>query len=110
MQLFETIFLAEADKFIARLDQKSRKKLFFVIRSAEKEIDPKFFKKLSKEIWEFRVKFANQQIRILAFWDKRNKSQTLVIASNGFYKKTQKTSRSEIDKAERIRKKYFENI
>ncbi len=108
MKLFETIFLTQADKFVKKLDKKSTKKLFFVIRNAEQNIDPKFFKKLRNEIWEFKVKFADKQIRILAFWDKTNKLKTLVIASNGFYKKTQKTPESEIDRAERIRKKYFE--
>ena len=100
MKLFETIILGQADKFISKLDQKSTKKLFFVIRNSEQNIDPKFFKKLRKEIWEFKVKFADRQIRVLAFWDKTEKSKTLVIASNGFYKKPQKTPKSEIEKAE----------
>lgn len=109
VKLFETIILAEADKFIERLDEKSRKKLFFVIRNAEQNLDPKFFKKLRKEIWEIKVKYSDRQIRVLAFWDKTEKSKTLVVASNGFYKKTQKTPVSEIEKAERIRTKYFDN-
>ncbi len=108
MKLYETIILAQADKFINKLDDKSTKKLFFTIRNSEQNIDPKFFKKLRKEIWEFKVKFSNKQIRVLAFWDKTEKSKTLVIATNGFYKKTQKTPASEIKKADRIRKEYFE--
>lgn len=108
LKLFETIILAQADKFINKLDIKTTKKLFFVIRNAEENIDPKFFKKLRNEIWEFKVKFSNNQIRVLAFWDKTEKSKTLVIATNGFYKKKQKTPVSEIEKAEKIRKKYFE--
>ena len=109
MKLFDTIILAEADKFIGKLDRKSTKKLFFVIRNAEQNLDPKFFKKLRKEIWEFKVKYADRQIRVLAFWDKTEKSKTLVIATNGFYKKTQKTPISEIERADRIRTKYFDN-
>jgi phage-related protein len=48
------------------------------------------------------------QLRVLAFWDKRDKRRTLVLATTGFIKKTQKTPKSEIERAERIRNKYFE--
>ena len=78
-----------------------------IIRIAEKTNDPKLFKKLNNEIWEFRVRFSNKQIRLLAFWDKRSKKDTLVIATNGFIKKAQKTAKKEINKAEQIRKDYF---
>lgn len=109
MKQFNTVILQEADDFIAELDLKTIKKLFFVIRLVEQEIDPKFFKKLRDDIWEFKVNFAKSQIRILAFWDKTDKSETLVIATNGFYKKTKKTPKSEIEKAVRIRTHYFLN-
>jgi hypothetical protein len=55
---FETRFLEEADKFIAELDRKAAKKVFYNIDLAEQTNDPKLFKKLHKEIWEFRVRFA----------------------------------------------------
>ena len=42
----------------------------------------------------------------MAFWDKEERS--LVVATHGFAKKDQKTPKREIDKAEQIRKKYFE--
>ena len=42
-----------------------------------------------------------------AFWDKGDKVNTLVIATHGFIKKTQKTPSKEITKAEEIRKDYF---
>jgi len=69
--------------------------------------DPELFQKLNENIWEFRTKFLTKQIRLLAFWDKTEKSETLVIATHGFIKKTQKTPKSEIEKAERIREQYF---
>ncbi|MEA1878519.1 MAG: type II toxin-antitoxin system RelE/ParE family toxin [Bacteroidota bacterium] len=46
-------------------------------------------------------------IRLLAFWDKTENTETLVVASHGFIKKTQKTPKSEIEKAEKIRRQYF---
>jgi len=104
---FKTIFLESADEFIRNLDKKTHKKLFQNIRVAEQTSNPKFFKKLNKDIWEFRVRFSNTQIRLLAFWDKREKENTLVIATNGFTKKTQKTPKKEINKAEQIMKQYL---
>lgn len=109
MEYFKTIFLETADDFVKNLDFKSQKKLFYNIRLAEQSNDPKIFKKLSDEIWEFRVRFANNQIRLLAFWDKRNKERTLVIATNGFIKKTQKTPKTEINKAKKIMNKYLKD-
>lgn len=107
MQYFETIFLEEVDKFLETLDSKSKKKVIFNVRVAEQTNDPRLLKKLNVNIWEFKTKYLGQQIRLLAFWDKTDKSRTLVLASNGFIKKTQKTPKSEIERAERIRKKYF---
>jgi len=66
-------------------------------------------KKLNKNIWEFRTTYLGIQFRLLAFWDKRNESQKLVIATHGFKKKTDKIAKKEIDKAEKIRQKYLEN-
>jgi phage-related protein len=42
----------------------------------------------------------------LAFWDKTE--TILVLATHGFVKKTGKTPKSEIKRAEDIRKQYFE--
>lgn len=107
MRYFKTRFLKEAEDFIAKLDQKSTKKMFYNIDLAEQTNDPRLFKKLNGEIWEFRNKYLGNQHRLLAFWDKTNKTETLVMATHGFVKKDQKTPRKEIDKAERIRQKYF---
>lgn len=43
--------------------------------------------------------------RLLAFWD--TEEETLVVATHGFVKKTDKTPLKEIRKAEAIRKEYF---
>ncbi len=47
--------------------------------------------------------------RLFAFWDKTDKEDTVVLATHGIIKKTDKVSKSEIEKAERIRIKYFKN-
>jgi len=67
------------------------------------------FKKLQNDIWEFRTKYAGLQIRLLAFWDKTDGKETLVLATHGFIKKVDKVPKNEIERAVKIRVKYFEN-
>ena len=107
MQYFQTIFLEEAKEFIAGLDPKAIKKVFYNLDLAEQTNDPRLFKKLRDEIWEFRARHGNNQIRLLAFWDKTDNSNTLVVATHGFIKKVDKVPDSEIEKAKNIRRKYF---
>jgi phage-related protein len=64
-------------------------------------------KKLFGDIWEFRTRFKSKQIRLLAFWDKRGSKGTLVIATHGFVKKTQKTPNREIERAIELRRDYL---
>ena len=107
MRYFETKFLDEADEFISGLDPKTIKKIFYNIDLAEQTNDAKLFKKLQNDIWEFRIRFAGLQIRLLAFWDKTNNKETLVIATHGFIKKIDKVPANEINRAIRLKEKYF---
>jgi phage-related protein len=104
---FEVIFLEQAIEFLEKLDDKSRKKIYYNIDKSKLINDPKLFKKLKNEIWEFRTKYNGIQYRLLAFWDKTEKTETLVISTHGIIKKVSKVPKSEIEKAERIRKEYF---
>lgn len=73
-------------------------------------LDPEIFKKLADtDIWEFRTYFNKKRYRVLAFWDKTQPIDTLVIATHGFVKKTQKTPLKEINKAMYIRELYFKS-
>lgn len=109
MRYFETRFLEEANEFISSLDLKTVKKTFYNIDLAEQTNDPKLFKKLQSDIWEFRTKHAGLQIRLLAFWDKTDNKETLVLATHGFIKKVDKVPANEIARAVRLRDKYFNN-
>jgi phage-related protein len=109
MRYFETKFLEEADKFISGLEKKAIKKIFYNIDLAEQTNDPKLFKKLQNDIWEFRTKFAGLQFRLLAFWDKTDNKETLVMATHGFIKKVDKVPANEIERAINLRDKYFDN-
>ena len=109
MKRFETRFLKEAFEFVQKQDLKVRKKILQNIRRAEEHSDPKFFKKLTNEIWEFRILYSGIQYRLLAFWDKEDKTETFVFATHGIIKKTSKVDKKEIDKAENIRINYLKS-
>ena len=109
MSHFKVSYLEEALEFLKSLEKKTRDKVLFNAQKASATNDPKLFKKLDEEIWEFRTNYNGLQIRLLAFWDKTDKKQTLVIATYGFVKKKDKVDRSEINKAEQIRKQYFKD-
>ncbi len=106
---FETVLLEEAMEFLRKQNLKTKNKILQNIERASQKTDPKLFKKLQEEIWEFRTLYAGLQYRLLAFWDKTDKENTLVLATHGTIKKTSKVDQKEIDKAERIRQQYFKD-
>lgn len=108
MHYFKTRFLEEAEQFIATLDPKAARKIIYNIDLAGQTNDPRLFKKLQDDIWEFRVRVGNSQIRLLAFWDKTDKANIFVFATHGFIKKTDKVPGNEIIRANNIRNKYFD--
>ncbi len=104
---FAIIFLKEAREFLLTLNEKSRDKIIFNIDKAKLKNDKELFKKLKDEIWEFRTLYNKTYYRLLAFWDRDDKEKTLVLATHGIIKKTDKIPEKEIEKAENIRKQYF---
>ena len=59
----------------------------------------------SDGLYEIRVSSGNNIFRIFCFFDEGQ----LVILLNGFQKKTQKTPKSEIEKEEKLKTKYYED-
>ena len=55
-------------------------------------------------IYEIRVELESNIYRIFCCFDEGS----LVVLFNGFHKKTQKTPKAEIEKAERLKQEYFE--
>jgi len=104
---FEIIFLEQAIDFISKLDLKTKKKIYYNLDKVKLGNDPKLFKKLTGDIWEFRTKYNRLQYRLFAFWDKTNKNETLVISTHGIVKKVDKVPKSDIEKAKQIRTEYF---
>lgn len=106
---FDVELLPGAFSFIKKQDFKVRKKIFQNLNRAKHSLDPSLFKKLNNEIWEFRTRYNGIQYRLLAFWDKTKRTETIVFATHGFKKKTDKVAKKEIMKAEKIRIEYYKN-
>lgn len=72
-----------------------------------KIVPEKYFKHLTSTdgLWEIRVSASKGIFRIFCFFDKGN----LVVLLSGFQKKTRKTPKSEIKRAEKLKKDYYEN-
>lgn len=106
--VFQLILLDTARDFLKTLSVQARNKIYYNIKKVQGGImDAELFKKLdNSEIWEFRTLYQGVAYRLFSFWDKE--SDTLVVATHGIIKKTQKTPSKEIARAEEIRRKYFE--
>ena len=94
------------EEFLDKLNDKQAKKVAWVLRIIrDLDIVPKeYFKKLvSTELWEVRIQVGSNAIRILGFIDEDN----FIVLTNGFYKKTQKTPKKEIELAEKRMKEYL---
>jgi phage-related protein len=65
-----------------------------------------YFKHLESTdgLYEIRIQLGNDIYRIFCFFDVQN----IVVVGHGFQKKTQKTPNKEIEKAQKIRKEYFD--
>lgn len=103
---FEVTYMKDARDFIRSLPEKDQDKVLYNIDMVKAgSRDPRLFKKLTENIWEFRTDYNGNAYRLLSFWDTKKKS--MVIATHGFSKKTQKTPPKEIVKAEKIRTEYI---
>lgn len=106
---FEIELLPEVVQFLEALDEKTREKIYYNLRKSQFVTDNELFKKLNDFIWEFRTFYGSNSFRLFSFWDKTDGSRTLVVSTHGILKKTQKTPRKEINKAEEIRKQYLDS-
>jgi len=93
--------------FLIEQPQKVQDKIFKIIEIIEfqQRIPEKYLKHIdgTKGLYEARIKLGSDIWRVFCFFDKGK----LVILLNGFQKKTQKTPKSEIQKAEKLMKEYF---
>ena len=104
----QVVLMDEALVFIRSLPSKVQEKITYNYKKIEHGVmDKELFKKLeNSNIWEFRTLYNGNCYRLFSFWD--TETETLIIATHGIVRKTQKTPAKEIAKAEEIRRKYFE--
>ncbi len=104
---FEVLFLEDARQFLLGLELKVRTKIIYNLDKSRFINDPRLFKKLNSEVWEFRTKYGSVQYRLFAFWDKTQSTRTLVVATHGMIKTSDKIPLNELNKAAQLRAQYF---
>ena len=92
-------------KTLGREALKKRYHVLTLIMLLEK-VPKKFLKAIEgrKGLYEIRSEYGGETYRVFCCFDEGN----LVILINGFQKKTQRTPQKQLDKAEELMKKYFE--
>ena len=93
--------------FLESLPDKTSKKIAWVLRTV-REVNPvpaQYLKKLTNtdDIWEIRAALGSNTFRLLCFFD----GSELIVATNGFAKKTNKVPQKEIKLAEERKRDYF---
>lgn len=95
-------------EFRRTLDRETLKKLYQVLTliMVVEVVPEKFLKAIEgrKGLYEIRIEHGRNIYLVFCCFDDGN----LVILFNGFQKKTQKTPRGQLDKAEALMKRYFE--
>jgi len=94
--------------FLDSLSGKAAQKVTWVLKLIEDlDIVPSsYFKKLTgtEEIWECRIAFGSNAYRIFCFFAENS----VVVLTHGFTKESQKTPKTEIERAEAYRKDFLE--
>lgn len=95
--------------FYEKQTYRVRKKILWTLKVIE-EIDrvPEVYLRHIKNttgLYEIRVQVGNNIYRIFCFFDQEN----IIVIGHGFQKKTQKTPRQEIERAEKIKQDYYES-
>ena len=96
-----------AEEFLVSLDKKMRAKILGIMGILQEKgnlLREPYSKHLDDGIFEIRGKVGTDISRVLYFFYYEGK----IIFTNGFVKKTQKTPKSEIDKAKVYRNNYLE--
>lgn len=95
--------------FYQQQDEKVKNKIQYVFELIKQvdRVPEKFLKHLSGTdgLFEIRIEYQSNIYRIFCCFD----DARLVVLFNGFQKKAQKTPKTEIQKAERLMKEYFQS-
>lgn len=97
------------DNFYEDQSNKVKKKIVWTLKVIEEvDIIPTTYLKHLKDttgLYEIRVQVGSNIFRIFCFFDLDN----LIVIGHGFHKKTQKTPKQQIERAEQIKKEYYES-
>jgi phage-related protein len=95
------------EEFLDSLTAKEAQKIAWVLKIVRQQpiVSKEYFKKLigTEGIWEVRASHGKKEFRLLGFFHEGN----LVILTNGFVKKSQKTPSEEIELAEKRKKDFI---
>lgn len=105
----KSLFSPEARAFYNKLSDKAKDKFDTNIKKTLEGFTGSWFKKLpgTDDLYEFSADVDNHFYRLFAFWDKRDKNNTLIICMHGIEKKTNKTPEAAKKTAERMKKDWF---
>ena len=96
------------EDFLVEQPKKVQDKIFKIIEAVEtlERVPSNYLKHLTgtNGLYEARIQLGSNIWRVFCFFD----GGKLVVLMNGFQKKTQKTPKSEIDKALKIMADYYE--
>jgi phage-related protein len=96
------------EEFLDSLPDRDAQKVTWVLRLVERLdlVPQQYFKKLvgTEDLWEIRSQIGGNRYRLLGFFD----GPQLLILTNGFMKKRQKTPRQEIELANKRRADYLQ--
>jgi phage-related protein len=107
----EVKLLEEAEEYFNELNEKVKEKFLKSFDKTELGLKGAWFEKLSSKggIFEFRERDQDKFYRIFAFWDNETETKTLVLCTHGLDKKTNKTPKSDIERAIRIKEQYLKH-
>ena len=85
-------------------DQRKKVNYGILLLKTVNRLPTKFVQHIEDGIYELRTEYEGNIFRTFFIFDEGN----VVVLFNGFQKKSQKTSKGEIDKAKQIKKAYYE--
>lgn len=93
--------------FIKSLKSNEARKVYYILDmlKTQERISTKFVKHLQDGLYEIRAEYESNIYRLFFCFDEGR----IVVLFNGFQKKSQKTPKSEIDKALKIKAEYYES-
>lgn len=92
--------------FMSKLSEPERRKIqrALLLFETEDKVPHHYIKFIRDGIYELRVNYGNNEFRLFFIYD----GDTIVVLFNCFKKKSQKTPKSEIEKAVKLQKEYYE--